>query len=116
MATRTNLATLYYRTGARAQGDQALENVVDSSQFILAHGYGSWGAHYDLAGAAAARGDADEALQYLEEAYSRGYRQLGEMPLWLAFDSLHDNAEFQAFAERIRTENAKQLESLPEAQ
>jgi len=114
--TRTSLAALYHRNGALELRDRALGPVINFSQVSLAHGYDGWGAYYDLASAAAARDDADEALRYLEEAYARGYRQLTNFHFGLAFDSLRDNPKFQAFVERIQSENAKQMKSLPEAQ
>jgi tetratricopeptide (TPR) repeat protein len=107
--TRTNLAALYHLTGDIEHRDAVLETVVAPSMFGIEHGYESWLAYFDLAAAASARGDVDEALRNMEEAYARGFRQIWQFHHRIAFDKLRDNPEFQSLVERIRSENAAQL-------
>ena len=107
--THTNLAALYHLIGDTERRDAVLETIVAPLKFGIEHGYESWVAYLDLASIAAARGDVDEALRNLEEAYARGFRQLWQFHLRIAFDKLRDNPEFQSLVERIRSENAAQL-------
>jgi len=107
--TRTNLAALYDLTSDFKRRDAVLETVVAPWMFGIEHGYESWFAYFDLAAAAAARGDVDEALRNMEEAYARGFRQIWQFHHRIAFDKLRDNPEFQSLVKRIRSENAAQL-------
>jgi len=107
--TRTNLAALYHLTGDIVRRDEVIDTIISPIRFGIEHGDEFWAAYFDIASAAAARGDADEALRNLEEAYARGFRQLWQFYHRIAFDPLHDNSEFQSFKERIRAENAAQL-------
>ncbi len=107
--THTSLAALYHLIGDTERRDAVLETIVAPWKFGIEHGYESWIAYFDLASIAAARGDVDEALRNLEEAYARGFRQLWQFHLRIAFDKLRDNPEFQSLVERIRSENAAQL-------
>ncbi len=107
--TRTNLAALYHLTGDTERCDGVLETVVAFWKFGIERGYEFWDAYFDLASAAAARGDVDEALRNLEEAYARGFRQLWQFHHRIAFDKMRDNPEFQSLVEQIRSENAAQL-------
>ena len=48
-------------------------------------------------------------MNILEESYQRGFRQLQDLDYRFAFDPMRDDPEYEAFRERIRTENAAQL-------
>lgn len=107
--TRSNLAALYHKTGDIVRRDAVIETITTPISFGLEHGDNYWAARFDLASAAAARGDADKALEHLEEAYSRGFRQIWQFYHRIASDKFRDDQEFQKFIERIRAENAAQL-------
>jgi tetratricopeptide (TPR) repeat protein len=107
--TRTNLAALYHLAGDLDRRDNVIKSVIDPITFGIEHGDKYWAAYFDLASAAAARGNTVEAMQNLEKAYARGFRQIWQIYHRIAFDKFRDNPEFQSFVERIRSENAAQL-------
>ncbi len=107
--TRTNLAALYHLAGDLERRDNVIKSVIDPITFGIEHGDEYWAAYFDLASAAAARGDTVEAMQNLEKAYAKGFRQIWQIYHRIAFDKYRDNPEFQSFVERIRSENAAQL-------
>ncbi len=110
--SRINLAALYHLNGNHEQRDQALARAVYSVQFAIDHGWDMWAAYYNLAMAAAARGSATEALEYLQQAYDRGFRALWWIETDYGWNPIRETPEFQAMVERIRADNAAMLEEI----
>ncbi len=107
--TRANLGALYHMAGEAELRDEALAPIITAFDTSVNNGYEGWHLYLELAAVKAARGEFTAAMNILEECYRRGFRHLDSLYYRFAFDPMRDDPDYQAFLERIRTENAAQL-------
>jgi TolB-like protein/DNA-binding winged helix-turn-helix (wHTH) protein/Tfp pilus assembly protein PilF len=109
------VAAVEQATGASARAAQHLNQLALSLQRFTAAGMRRHGLYLLNAQLAALRGDADTAMESLQQA-----ALLGWYGLWSAehdpyFKALRQRADFHALLERIRAQNAEAVRRLPAA-
>jgi len=89
-----------------------LNGVVDKYQQRLAAGDLNWALPWDLASIYASQGNNELALEWIEFAYTEGFRFIRWIPIDPAFDELRNDPEFQGLIKKMEAEVAEMRDNV----
>lgn len=114
ISLRSYLAQALLRTDERARGEALLHTALVRAREEIEGGSEFPGLRVEVAAIHAARGDADEAMRWMQAAYDAGWRSYwtGDMPL---LEPLHDDPRFIALLARISEDCAAMRRRLASA-
>lgn len=107
-STRTALGFVHLRAGDAARGRRLLDAAERETLKALRAGSTFGGLHYDLASVHAARGETDQALQWLERSRQAGWLQHEFLDLDPIFASLRGDERFEGVRKSMEREVADQ--------
>ncbi len=106
LQSRVNLGALYHLAGDVENRDRVLGRVREMIQHGFENGWSSWAPYYYLAAAAAAEGDLQSSIPFLDQAREKGFRASSDFDFDFLWDPYRSDAEFQAARARIESANA----------
>lgn len=115
-AVPTTLGFALLCAGDTAASRLHLETTERRMRDRLTAGAEDYGTRFQLAAIRSLRGDADQALRWLEEAYDAGFREAPAVELDPAFDDLRGHPDYERLMARIRADVAVMRDRVLEAE